>query len=100
MVHQLRTYRSSHPANLSHRNSRNYEAPGATLTNGDQKHAYDSNLVETGGGNFLVPAFPGLIVKDSYWRWPERNQSGNAIDFLVQVLGRSFHDAMTEITTP
>lgn len=57
-------------------------------------------LVETGGGNFLVPDFPGLIVKESYWRWPERNQSGNAIDFLVQVLGRSFHDAMTEITTP
>lgn len=57
-------------------------------------------LVETGGGNFLVPAFPGLIVKDSYWRWPERNQSGNAIDFLVQVLGRSFHEAMTELHPP
>ncbi|MDP2138630.1 MAG: hypothetical protein Q8J74_12350 [Candidatus Didemnitutus sp.] len=57
-------------------------------------------LVETGGGNCLVPAFPGLIVKASYWRWPERNSSGNAIDFLVQVLGRSFHDTMTEITTP
>jgi hypothetical protein len=56
-------------------------------------------LVETGGGNFLVPAFPGLIVKDSYWRWPERNQSGNAIDFHVQVLRQSFHDAMTAITT-
>jgi len=55
-------------------------------------------LVETGGGNFLVPAFPGLIVKDSYWRWPARNQSGNAIDFLVQVLGLSFHDAMRELT--
>ena len=54
-------------------------------------------LVGTGGGNFLVPAFPGLIVKDSYWRWPERNQSGNAIDFLVQVLGLSFHTAMTEL---
>ena len=54
-------------------------------------------LVEQGGGNFLVPAFPGLIVKDSYWRWPERNQSGNAIDFLVQVLGLSFHAAMTEL---
>lgn len=54
--------------------------------------------VETGGGNFLVTAFPGLIVKDSYWRWPQRNQSGNAIDFLVQVLGLSFHAAMTEIT--
>ena len=57
-------------------------------------------LVETGGGNFLVPAFPGLIVKDSYWRWPERNQSGNAIDFLVQVLGRPFHEAMREIYPP
>ena len=55
-------------------------------------------LVETGGGNHLVPAFPGLIVKESYWRWPERNLSGNAIDFLVQVLGLSFHAAMTELT--
>lgn len=54
--------------------------------------------VETGGGNFLVPAFPGLIVKESYWRWPERNQSGNAIDFLVQVAGLSFHDAMRALT--
>lgn len=55
-------------------------------------------LVETDGGNHLVPAFPGLIVKESYWRWPERNQSGNAIDFHVQVLGLSFHAAMTELT--
>lgn len=39
-------------------------------------------------------------VKDSYWRWPERDLSGNAIDFLVQVLGRSFHDAMRELTAP
>ena len=57
-------------------------------------------LVETGGGNFLVPAFPGLIVKDSYWRWPERGLSGNAIDFLVQVFGLSFHAAMTELHPP
>lgn len=55
-------------------------------------------LVATGGGNFLTPDFPGLIVKESYWRWPERNQSGNAIDFHMQVLGRSFHDAMSAIT--
>ena len=27
-------------------------------------------LIETGGGNFLVADFPGLIVKESYWRWP------------------------------
>jgi hypothetical protein len=46
----------------------------------------------------LVPAFPGLIVKAGYWRWPDRDQSGNAIDFLVQVLGVSFHEAMREVT--
>ena len=55
-------------------------------------------LVETGGGNFLVATYPGLIVKDSYWRWPERNLGGNSIDFFVQVLGLSFHDAMKAIT--
>lgn len=48
--------------------------------------------------NFILPAYPGLIVKDSYWRWPERNLAGNAIDFHVQVLGLSFHDAMRQIT--
>ncbi len=55
-------------------------------------------LLEQGGGNFLLPAFPGLIIKDSYWRWPQRDQAGNAIDFCVQVLRMSFHDAMRQIT--
>ena len=55
-------------------------------------------LIEAEAGNFQLPAFPGLIVKDSYWRWPERNLAGNAIDFFVQVLGMSFHDAMRQIT--
>ena len=50
-------------------------------------------------GNFILQAYPGLIVKDSYWRWPERNLAGNAIDFHVQVLGFSFHDAMRQITS-
>jgi len=40
----------------------------------------------------------GLRPKDSYWRWPEPNLAGNAIDFFVQVLGLSFHDAMRRIT--
>jgi hypothetical protein len=48
--------------------------------------------------NYVLPAYPGLIVKDSYWRWPERNLAGDAIDFHVQVLGLSFHDAMRHIT--
>ncbi len=55
-------------------------------------------LVEQEAGNFLLPAFPGLILKDSYWRWPQRDQAGNAIDFFVQILGMSFHDAMRQIT--
>ena len=55
-------------------------------------------LIAREAGNFILPAFPGLIVKDCYWRWPERNLSGNAIDFHVQVLGLPFHDAMRQIT--
>ena len=55
-------------------------------------------LTSQEAGNFILPAYPGLIVKDSYWRWPERNLAGNAIDFHVQVLGMSFHDAMRQIT--
>ena len=31
VVHQFRIYRSSHPATLSHRKSRNYGAPATTL---------------------------------------------------------------------
>jgi hypothetical protein len=55
-------------------------------------------LCDRGGGNFEVENYKGLIVKSSYWRWPDHNQAGNAIDFYVKVLGLSFHDAMKEIT--
>lgn len=55
-------------------------------------------LVAQDAGNFLLPAYPSLIVRDSYWRWPERDQAGNAIDFWMRVLGLSFHDAMRQIT--
>ena len=51
-------------------------------------------LRERDAGNFEVASHPGLLLKDSYWRWPERHLAGNAIDFCVQVLGMSFHDAM------
>ena len=54
-------------------------------------------LLEQAGGNFLLPAFPGLLIKDSYWRWPQRDRAGNTIDFFVQVLGLSFHQAMCQI---
>ena len=57
-------------------------------------------MIERGADNFELSAYPGLIVKDSYWRWPERNLSGNAIDFFVQVLGMSFHETMRHLTAP
>jgi hypothetical protein len=55
-------------------------------------------LLERDAGNFILPAFPGLIVKDCYWRWPQRNLAGNTIDFFTRVLALSFHDAMKVIT--
>ncbi len=33
-------------------------------------------LIETEAGNFELSAFPGLIVKESYWRWPQRDLAG------------------------
>jgi hypothetical protein len=57
-------------------------------------------LTELPAGNFEVATYKGLLLKDSYWRWPQRNLAGNAIDFFVQVLGLSFNDAMRQITAP
>ena len=54
-------------------------------------------LLERPADNFEVAAYPGLLIKDSYWRRPERNLAGNAIDFFVQVLGLSFNNAMGQI---
>ena len=51
-------------------------------------------LRERDADNFELASHPGLLLKDSYWRWPERNLAGNPIDFCVQVLGMSFHDTM------
>ena len=42
--------------------------------------------------------YHGLLLNASYWRWPDRNLAGNAIDFYTSVLGPSFNDAMQEIT--
>ena len=55
-------------------------------------------LIQKEAGNFELSAFPGLILKESYWRWPQRNLQGNAIDFFMRVLGLPFHEAMLQIT--
>lgn len=61
-------------------------------------HKRGLDLIEHGAGNFEVLQHPGLIVKDSYWRWPQSGLQGNAIDFCTQVLRLSFHQAMRELT--
>ena len=54
-------------------------------------------LLELDADNFELTAHPGLLIKDSYWRWPEQNKSGNTLDLLTQILGLSFHQAMQAI---
>ena len=54
-------------------------------------------LRDHGGGNLEVEHYNGLVIKASYWRWPEHDMAGNAIDFYVKVLGASFNDAMKEL---
>jgi len=36
----------------------------------------------------------GLVVKESFWIWHERELSGNTIDFFVKIEGKTFHEAM------
>jgi hypothetical protein len=38
------------------------------------------------------------VLKDSYWRWPERQLGGNTIDFYILVFGYSFNESMHQIT--
>ena len=55
-------------------------------------------VIERPEGNFELATSKGLLIKDSYWRWPQRELAGNTIDLFVQVLGLSFNDAMRQIT--
>jgi len=55
------------------------------------------DLIELDAGNYELLRHPGLLVKDSFWRWPEQEKSGNTIDLLTQILGLSFNDAMRSI---
>lgn len=54
-------------------------------------------IIQRQDQNLELPNFKGLLVKQSYWRWPQHDKAGNAIDFFTQVLGLTFNDAMREI---
>ena len=55
-------------------------------------------LRDRGAGNVELLEYKGLLVKASYWRWPDHDMAGNAIDFYTKVLHVSFHAAMRELT--
>jgi hypothetical protein len=57
-------------------------------------------LIEREAQNLELFAYKGLLVKDSYWRWPQQNKAANAIDFFVQILGLSFDQSMRQIIGP
>ena len=52
----------------------------------------------TWGKSFELTDYPGFLVKDSCWRWPQRELADHTMDFFVKVLGLSFHKAMRRIT--
>ena len=56
VLHQLRSYRSSHRSTLSRRTSRNYEVPGTTLTDELGQTVYDPNLVQNSGEFYNLDA--------------------------------------------
>jgi len=42
----------------------------------------------------LAPGPSRIVVKDNYWICKDNDSAGNAIDFLVEVQGMSFSQAM------
>ena len=42
----------------------------------------------------------GVIVKEGFWIWHEKNIYGNTIDFFVKIEGLSFNQAMQIVLVP
>ncbi len=55
-------------------------------------------LIEHEADNFEPSDYPGILIKENYWRWPDESLSGNTIDFFTLVLKMTFHTAMVVIT--
>ena len=60
--------------------------------------ANDNYQVVPGDG--AATDIAGLVIKHSFWIWPDRNISGNAIDYFVKVEGMTFNQAMQIILVP
>ena len=40
-----------------------------------------------------------IVIKEHYWNCPDTGEAGNAIDFLVNIRGVTFNEAMTMLTS-
>ena len=58
----------------------------------------DGNNYEVVPENGTATDLAGLVIKQSFWIWPDRNIAGNAIDYFVKVEGMTFNQAMQIIT--
>jgi len=57
--------------------------------------ALDYQLQPLPGGNYrLCRLAADIVIKDHYWVSKQDGTAGNAIDFLVEVQGMSFSQAM------
>lgn len=59
------------------------------------KHGYA--LSRVGQGNYRWPGLGGMIIKDNFWHCFSTDEKGNAIDFLVKILGMDFKKAVFEL---
>lgn len=55
------------------------------------------SLCRVGQGNYRWPGHGGLIIKDNFWHCFSSDEKGNAIDFLVKILGMEFKKAVSEL---
>ena len=55
------------------------------------------HLAHVGGDNYTISEHPGIVIRQWYWNAPQDERSGNTIDFMVDILGLSFANAMEEI---
>ena len=59
------------------------------------RHGYA--LSRVGQGNYRWPGLGGMIIKDNFWHCFSTDEKGNAIDFLVIILGMDFKKAVFEL---
>ena len=55
------------------------------------------NMIPEGNDNYRIEGYPGLIIKDNFFKQFGIDTGGNAIDFCVEVLEMDFQKAVKEL---